>query len=210
MNNPDTTVELQSLIDRMMAGDATARPRLLERAYWRLERIVAKTLHRSYSNLANRHDTASIISETYLRLSSALESVQAKADQREAPMNVTDFFRLVASKAHQVCIDLIRKGRVRESAAGGPQGAENDSPGPEQLAGPAGGDPELLAQWSEFHARVERLPAEEREVFQMCYYLDMKRAEAAQVLGIHPKEASRRWIAATEKLKDVLIPLEEG
>jgi DNA-directed RNA polymerase specialized sigma24 family protein len=108
-----------------------------------------------------------------------------------------------------VCIDLIRKGRVRESAAGGPQG-EGDAPGPEQLAAPEGGDPELLAQWSEFHKRVEGLPAEEREVFQMCYYLDMKRAEAAQVLGIHPKEASRRWIAATEKLKDVLIPLEEG
>jgi RNA polymerase sigma factor (sigma-70 family) len=209
MNNPDTTVELQSLIDRMMAGDATARPRLLERAYWRLERIVAKTLHRSYSTLAGRHDTASIISETYLRLSSALESVQARADQREAPMSVTDFFRLVASKAHQVCIDLIRKGRVRESAAGGAQG-EGETPGPEQLAAPAGSDPELLEQWSEFHRRVEGLPAEEREVFQMCYYLDMKRAEAAQVLGIHPKEASRRWIAATEKLKDVLIPLEEG
>jgi RNA polymerase sigma factor (sigma-70 family) len=207
MNNPDSSlVEIQSLIDRMMAGDDAARPRLLERAYWRLERIVARTLHRSYSGLANRHDTASIINETYLRLTSALESVQARANQREAPMNVTDFFRLVASKAHQVCIDLIRKGRVRESAAGGPGDQAGDAAS-EQLAAPEE-SPGLLAQWTEFHARVERLSAEERDVFQMCYYLDMKRAEAAQVLGIHPKEASRRWIAATEKLKDVLISLE--
>jgi RNA polymerase sigma factor (sigma-70 family) len=206
MDTPDKTcLELQSLIDRMMAGDSLARKQLLDRAYWRLERIVRKTFRKSYADLGGQHDTASIVSETYLRLMAALESVQAKAEEREAAMNVTDFFRFVASKTHQVCIDLVRKHRVRRS----PESAEGGPGEPEHLAGPEGADPGELAQWTEFHRRVEALPAEEREVFQMCFYLDMKRAEAATVLGIHPKEASRRWVAATEKLRDVLVSLEE-
>lgn len=207
MTDPaNTSAELQSLIDRLMAGDPEAPKLLLDRAYGRLERIVRKTFHQRYAGLENQHDTASIVSETYLRLHAALGSIQAKAAPRASPMDLGDFFRFVASKTHQVCIDLIRKGRVRRPTAGA--GGADEASGAEQIAAPEGADPGLLAQWTEFHDRVERLPDEEREVFQMCFYLDLKRAEAAQVLGIHPKEASRRWVGATEKLKDLLVPLE--
>lgn len=207
-----SSAELQSLIDRMMAGDPAGPGLLLDRAYVRLERVVAGTFRKAYSRLKNHHDTGSIVSETYLRLRAALQGVQASADERQGPMSVGDFFRLAASKTHQVCIDLVRKVQVRQAAVA-PTGSAGDdaslaaAPLPEQVADGEPTDPAVLELWTELHRRVEALPSEEREVFQMSFYLDMKRVEVARVLGLHPKEASRRWVAATEKLKGVLNEL---
>jgi RNA polymerase sigma-70 factor (ECF subfamily) len=194
----------------MMSGDAAAPNQILARAHQRVEKIVAKTFHKSYHRLRSHYDTASIVSETYMRLRSALESVQASAASRDAPMNVADFFRLVASKTHQVCIDLVRKAQVRMKAVVVPAAkpGEESMVGVEQMAVSDETDTSLLALWGEFHESVNKLPDEQKEVFQMCFYLDMKRAEVAQVLGLHPKEASRRWLAATEALKDTLASLQ--
>src|SRR5262249_36984925 len=192
--------------------DAAAPNQILARAHQRVEKIVAKTFHKSYHRLRSQHDTASIVSETYMRLRSALESVQASAASRDAPMNVGDFFRLVASKTHQVFIDLVRRAQVRMKAVGVPatKPGEESMVGVEQMAVSDETDTSLLALWGEFHESVNKLPDEQKEVFQMCFYLDMKRAEVAQVLGLHPKEASRRWLAATEALKDTLASLQGG
>jgi DNA-directed RNA polymerase specialized sigma24 family protein len=64
-------------------------------------------------------------------------------------------------------------------------------------------DPAGLAAWSEFHARAAELPAEERAVFELHYYLGLPQAEVAQLLDLHPRKVSRLWVAATDRLADV-------
>ncbi|MFO0844469.1 MAG: hypothetical protein U0797_19080 [Gemmataceae bacterium] len=44
-------------------------------------------------------------------------------------------------------------------------------------------DPQRLAGWSEFHAAIEKLPAEEREVFDLLWYHELPQAEAAGAAG---------------------------
>jgi DNA-directed RNA polymerase specialized sigma24 family protein len=189
-DHTDTSRQLQALIDRMMQGDDEARKLLLERACKRLERIVRKRLRSKFPRLKNQHNTESILSQTYLRLDKALKNVQAKVAERDKPMQVVDFFQLAALKCHQVLLDLAK----REEPSGLPDAADPVTHD----------DPSDLADWTEFHEQVEKLPSSERAVFELCFYLGLKRQEAAQVLSIHPREASRRWVAATEKLKDIL------
>jgi RNA polymerase sigma factor (sigma-70 family) len=66
------------------------------------------------------------------------------------------------------------------------------------------GDPSHLAQWSEFHEKVRELPEEEREVVDLYWYQGLTQAETAQLLGVHEKAVSRRWLSARLKLSEWL------
>jgi DNA-directed RNA polymerase specialized sigma24 family protein len=56
---------------------------------------------------------------------------------------------------------------------------------------------------------VGQLDEAERSVFEMHYYLGLPQAEVAKLLKLHPRKVSYLWIAATERLADVLS-LTEG
>lgn len=186
----DASVELQALIDRAGAGDRSARHRLLERACDRLRRLAARIFHESFPALRTRHELDSVVHETWLRLAQALESAN--------PPTVADFFRLAAHKVRQVLLDMAD--RQRKVAA-------RETVGLSGLGGsPADGtyDPARLAEWTEFHQRVETLPSDQREVFDLHHYLGLPQAEVARLLGLHPRKVSYLWIAATDRLADGL------
>jgi RNA polymerase sigma factor (sigma-70 family) len=63
-------------------------------------------------------------------------------------------------------------------------------------------DPARLAEWTEFHERVDHLPAAEREVFELHYYLGLTQAEVAKLLDLSPRQVSYLWVAATDRLAD--------
>jgi RNA polymerase sigma-70 factor (ECF subfamily) len=65
-------------------------------------------------------------------------------------------------------------------------------------------DQDRLAFWTEFHSRVEGLPEEEREVFDLLWYQELSQAEAAGLLDVSERTIKRRWAAARLKLHDVL------
>jgi RNA polymerase sigma factor (sigma-70 family) len=199
MNQP-AIVELQALLDRLRLGDKEARRQFLELACGRLRRLAARILYGSFPNLQNRHDVDSVVHETWLRLIQALDAAD--------PPTVEDFFRLAAHKIRQVLLDMAdRKRRLdqRETLLGaanvrsiGDSQAENNTY-----------DASKLALWTEFHNRVALLPEAERTVFEMHYYLGLPQAEIARMLALHPRKVSYLWIAATERLADVL-KLSEG
>ena len=65
-------------------------------------------------------------------------------------------------------------------------------------------DPANLAAWAEFHAQVDRLPAEEREVFDLLWYQELSQAEVASLLNVSPRTVKRRWAAARLRLHKIL------
>jgi RNA polymerase sigma factor (sigma-70 family) len=184
----DASIHLQALIDRAGTGDRTARQELLTLACDRLRRLVARIFRESFPALRERHELDSVVHETWLRLAQALEAAN--------PPTVADFFRLAAHKIRQVLLDMADKQRrlaTREAiglsdvAAAPPDGTYN---------------PARLAEWTEFHRRVDALPADQRTVFEMHYYLGLPQAEVARVLELHPRKVSYLWIEATETLAE--------
>ncbi len=70
--------------------------------------------------------------------------------------------------------------------------------------GTSGLDPAALAEWAEFHQRVETLPLELREVVDLLWYQELTQDEAAELLGTSSKTVSRRWREARLMLAEAL------
>jgi RNA polymerase sigma factor (sigma-70 family) len=217
----DPSQQLAVWIERLMQGDERAPTEILAIALQQVEIIVRNILRRSYGNLKRQHETASIMSRVYLKLRGELDSIrQVPADDRRMVMDVRGFFKLVATRVHQVCLDLVRRLKRRE--LGGAVGdaatlGSGDRPAAHQPATMALSDPDAFADeddpsemalasecWRRLQERVATLPPDEQEVFTLCFYMRMDRAQAAQVLGVPPKTASRLWLSAVARLQDTL------
>jgi len=193
MSNDCNSTQIEGLIDRLNAGEPDARRLLLEHAYERLCRLANRMLSESFPALKNRHEAHSVVHETWIRLLQALETSQ--------PPTATDFFRLAAHKIRQVLLDLADRQRKlvqREVFALD----DNSSVGENGQLFNATHDPRKLAEWTEFHKRVELLETRERAVFEMHFYLEVPQSEIARLLELHPRKVSYLWVAATERLSE--------
>jgi RNA polymerase sigma factor (sigma-70 family) len=194
----EQTLHLQRLLDRLRLGDDSARRELIGCAYNRLCLLARKTLHKDYPRFENLVETGSVLHEAALRLLKALE--------QEQPATVRSFFALAAKKTREVLLDAARRDRRRGGQARGEgmtEGEDSQSALPYEVADDSG-DPARLAQWTEFHEKVEELPEEEREVVNLYFYQGLTQVETAEVLGIPQRDVSRLWMKAIQKLPDCL------
>ena len=61
-------------------------------------------------------------------------------------------------------------------------------------------DPDDLATWTEFHAQIDVLPGEWKEVFDLLWYQGLSQAEAATLLGVTERVVKYRWRSARLEL----------
>jgi RNA polymerase sigma factor (sigma-70 family) len=191
--NGETTAEVRDLIERLRAGDDSARRALLERVYHRLCRIATATLRAEFPRLGERHELNSVIDEAWMRLLDALKTSQ--------PASADEFYSLMFRKVRHVLLDLARR-QTREDARiqRFPNEPDRSTSMPRFEAGDNTDDPVRLAFWTEFHHEVANLPDSERSVFDFHYYAELPQAEIAQLLNLHPKQVSRLWLSATGRL----------
>ncbi len=190
--------QLQVWIDRMQAGDPTARDQLLGHACERLRRLTRKML-KDFARVKRWELTDDVLQNAMLRLWTALGQVK--------PRSARDFYTLAALQIRRELIDLVRQYY-------GPKGIGANQASNVQLDSSAGTppadvanstlEPSQLAIWSEFHERVDTLPEEEREVFDLLWYQGLTQADAAALLGISEATLRRRWLAARERLHRAL------
>jgi RNA polymerase sigma-70 factor (ECF subfamily) len=192
----DTTlVRLQSCLDRMHAGDASARDDLVRISYHRLDALVRKMVKRD-DRVAAWEQADDVLQNAALRLWKSLEQVR--------PGTANEFLGLAATQIRRELIDLARHYFGAHGA-----GQHEASPGAAGPDGPTGRpfdgaettyDPARLAVWTEFHRTVEALPAEERGLAEMLWYLGLPQDEVAGLLGVDVSTVKRRWRAVRLKL----------
>lgn len=187
------TSELQDYLARLQAGDCTARNDLLRVAGTRLTQLT-HAMFKDYARLRRWEETGDVLQNALVRLCRALEAV--------TPPTVRDFYRLATLQIRRELIDLARRhygphgvGQRHESH---PQN-ESENALPDSTVGPS-----QLAAWTEFHDKVQELPEEEREVFELIWYQALAHAEVAALLDVSTKTVKRRWQAACLHLHDAL------
>jgi RNA polymerase sigma-70 factor (ECF subfamily) len=189
MGTEPDTLTVQVWIDRLRVGDDSARDALLMRAFDRLRRLARRML-KGYPAVGRWEETDDVLQNAMIRLDRALRSV--------APPTARDFFRLAAAQIRRELLDLARRYRGPEGI-----GVHHDSrEGVEVLE--VTHDPGRLAEWTEFHQRVESLPDEDREIVDLLWYQGLTQAEAADTLGVSERTVNRRWLAARVRLCDAL------
>ena len=189
---PGNTTQLRYWLERMRAGDGHARQELLAHASARLRTLAGRML-RDYPSVRRWEQTDDVLQQALMRLHRALAEV--------TPESLPHFYNLAALQIRRELLDLAKHHLGPEG-----QGARHHSDAHGRAAddegGPLGGvadhaaEPTTLEAWSEFHARVEALPPQEREVFNLLWYQGLNQDEAAEALGVSSRTVLRRWQSA--------------
>lgn len=194
--NAKRTTELLHL---WQAGDESARDRLLERCCNRLKSIAHRMLRQRFSHVGRWEETDDVLQRAMLRLYKSLEAVTLESGRH--------FYNLAATQIRRELIELARHYY-------GPQGQgarhETDRPSdgvggrmvPKHERPDSSAEPSSLAEWTDFHRRIEHLPPEEREVVELRWYQGLTPGEVAEVLDVDERTVRRRWLAAKTKLRD--------
>src|SRR5947209_3928600 len=192
---PASDTQLQLLIEKVQAGDEAARNALLDHACERLLRLTRKMFH-ARRGLRRWEQTDDVFQTAMLRLHRPLSEVQ--------PESVRHFFNLAALMIRRTLLDMAKHHL-------GPHGQGTKHHTDRQPADDEGGalhdraeQPEDLASWSAFHAQVEALPDEEREVVNLLFYEQLTQQEAATVLGVSLRTVKRLWQSARYLLRQGL------
>jgi RNA polymerase sigma factor (sigma-70 family) len=200
-----SSTELQGLIDRLRAGDRAAREGLIARSCDRLRQLTRAIL-KDFARVRRLEETDDVLHGAVLRLLRMFE-------RQDLPASVRDFFRCASQEIRCQLLDLVRHHfgpegpAVREVTNLGPGNPD----GPAQRGDPTtSASPRRLAEWTEFHEQVGRLPEEEREAFDLLWYQGLTLEEAARVLGVAAITVKRRWASARLRLSKVLRAVEEG
>lgn len=198
--------QLQIWLERMNGGDRAAQEALIEHSCERLRLLARKMLHEDFARLRREEETADVLQGALLRLHRALAAPEVK------PSSPAQFFALATEMIRRELLDLSRRhfgpNRPRPLSL---QADAADS-GPAPLADPPDStyNPGRLLAWSEFHEQVQRLPTEERQVFELLWYQELAQAEVAALLHVSVPTVKRRWLAARLRLRKALAAIAPG
>jgi RNA polymerase sigma-70 factor (ECF subfamily) len=183
------TVQLQRWLERLRAGDASARDELLRAVGTRLEQLARKMLQR-FPNVQRWAETNDVLQNSMLRLLRSLEKVE--------PSSMRDFYNLAAGLMRSELLSLARHFARANRHEGGPLGeADLEPPAPAD-------DAAELERWTRFHEACAGLPVEEREVVGLIFYHGWEQADVAQWFSVSVRTVQRRWQSAMVKLHHVL------
>jgi len=190
------TLQIQGWLLRMRAGDPVAPDELLRHVGGRLQRLTRQML-KGHPAVRRWVETGDVLQGALLRLLRAVQDVQ--------PSSVRDFFALAAQQIRRELIDLARhyygpRGLGANHATHAPEGSDLQPP----HEGADHSEPGGLAEWCEFHQKIEELPEEQREVVGLLFYQGLTQAEAADLLGVTVRTVQRRWHAALVELHDTM------
>lgn len=197
---PETSQDaaLADLLRQLAAGDDSARVKLLEICDGRLRELTHRLLGK-FAKVRRWDNTDDVAQGAAMRLYRALGET--------VPDSPRGLMGLLATTIQRELIDLARKhsgpmsyaanhGTNVMDAKGGGVFIVEGAPDEREL------DEELpLERWEAFHAAVDGLPEEHREVFRLVWYLGLDQKAAAETLGSSQTTVGRRWREAREMIQ---------
>lgn len=199
---PGNTTLIQGLLDRLSAGDESAKDELIKHSMQRLQRLARKML-RENPSVRRWNETDDVFQNALIRLNRAL--------QTERPESTRRFIGLAAMQIRRELIDLWRhhygpQGDGAHHASDPGQANSKDGANPIYDQGAVDTAPgEIVSEDMErFHTLVGELPEKLCEVFEKSFYLDMTQDEIAKDIGVSIKTIKRRWRDAKLQLAETL------
>lgn len=186
-----STTQLQHWLRRLEHRDGEALDHLIAHASIRLERLTRHML-RSYPGVRRWEQTADVLQGALMRLVRALHEVY--------PTTTRDFLALAGLQIRRELIDLARHYQGPHGLGANYASHDGHANRPDDRAD----DPVRIAQWAEFHAKVDDLPGDQRDVMELLFYQGLSQTEAAGLLNISTRTVQRRWQSALLSLHPIL------
>ena len=203
----DSMIAVRHWLERHQAGDDSARRELLEISMRRL-RLLAHRILDDIPSVRRFEDTDDLLQNSVVRLWKYLAERQ--------PETPVDYFRLAACLIRRELIDLSRHHFGQRHST---VNFESPSSASDQAVGHPGhreshddsSDPQKLSQWTEFHEYVEKLPEEDRSLFDLLWYQGLTMGETSELLALPLRSLGRRWKSVRIRLyRDLLMDPDES
>ena len=202
--SPDNTLDevLAGCLERLAKGDDSAREEILELCNERLRELSSRLLGK-FAKVKRWDSTDDVAQNAAMRLYRALAET--------VPDSPRGLMGLMATQIQRELVDLARKhaGPMSYAANHGTNAIPGTN-GDVMLVDEAQdhGDSEdseiPLERWESFHAAVEALPDDHREVFNLVWYLGADQVTTAKTLGMSVRTVGRRWQEAHELVREKL------
>jgi RNA polymerase sigma-70 factor (ECF subfamily) len=193
------------LLARLRAGDQSALARLFDSNREKLRRMVQLRLdHR----LAGRLSASDVLQEAYIDAVRRVEHYFEKPDQ--------PFYGWLRLVVGQRLADLHREHLAQKRNVGQEVSIHGGAPGADSACMAAFllghlTSPSQAASRNEAFARLEealnQMDPLDREVLALRHFEELSNTETAAVLGIQPPAASKRYVRALARLKEILEAL---
>ena len=207
MNSSSSVIGEKSLLGRLKGGDDEAFSELFARYRDRLYHIVSVRMDR---RLAGRVDTDDIVQEIYLDAASRIHHF---TNSHSGSFFV--WLRLVAmqtmANAFRRHLDTKMRDAKREISIHTGRTYENPTkPIAMQLLGRLT-SPSRAAIRQEsvklVEQAIETMKPIDKEIIELRHFEQLSNHEVAEVLGIHEKAASIRYVRALTRLRDLVLPI---
>jgi len=190
---------LAACLGKLAGGDLSARDELISIASERMRGIAHRML-RTFPTVRRWDETDDIVQNASLRLYRALAVV--------VPQDARGFVGLAAVQVRRELLDLARKHAGPESQAAHHetvvQRVDRCEVSKVELAADLADPLDRLTTWTRLHEAAGALPADERELFHMVWYLGLKQDEIGPLLGISVRTVKRRWESAKRLLAEAV------
>jgi RNA polymerase sigma-70 factor (ECF subfamily) len=193
--NKGETTRIQGWLERLRSGDESAMDELLvhfDRRLFRLTRMMLK----SYPGVHRWEQTDDVFQQASLRLRRALLAV--------APGNTREFLGLAALQVRRELLNMAEAYRGWESPSRGHRGRTAGANGQQYEPVDHAERPGELAEWTEFHDVVARLPEPILQVFELMWYGGLETHEVADALNIALRTVQLRWQKARMEIREAL------
>lgn len=199
---------LQSWLQQLQVTEGAefdkVRRDVINHASQRLEGLARRML-RGYPRLRRWEQTGDVLQNALLRLHSSLSTIR--------PETTRQFYGLAATQIRRELIDLTRhhfgpEGDAARHHTDDVQSLIERGSTAERQADP-NHEPASLAEWSEFHSAVQKLPDDEREVFDLYWYEGLEQKQIADLLNVSDRTVKNRWRSAKLLLRQILSDDEE-
>jgi len=172
-----------------VGNEAAIREQLFGIAYARMHSLSHRMI-RGYPQVRRWDETADVVQAAALRLHRALEAVELR-DARH-------LLRLTALQIRRELLDLARKHSSPESAAAHHEtNVLSTADGvlmQVDLATDEAAEPATrLEPWTRLHDAVAALDADDRELFDLVWFLGATQHEIATLTGSSPRTVRRQW-----------------
>ena len=194
--------DIADLLARVRAGDQPALADLFARHRDKLRRMVQLRLdHR----LAGRVSPSDVLQEAYIDALKRIDHYFEKPDQ--------PFFGWLRLVVGQRLADVHREHLAQKRDVGHEVPIHRGGPGADSACLAAcllggGTSPSHAAARTESFARLEealdRLDALDREVLALRHFEELSNTDTAEILGIQPAAASKRYVRALARLKQIM------
>ena len=199
MSTPHPLRRLHELFPALQAGDGAAREEVVGLVVGRMREVTHRML-RSFRTVRRWDDTDDVVQNAAIRFLRALDATPLSTPEH--------LVNLATLQIRRELVDLARKHRGPESYAANHESNSTVVDSEVVMRVSYAADPYVLEpgveRWAAFHEAAAALPAGEREVFELAWFLGAEQVEVAEPLGCSVRTVKRRWDAIKQTLRDAL------